>query len=142
MESPPRSAPYVDVEICFRADPRLRAMVRAVAAEAAQPGQAYVNEVWEATDALVCALLVFAQHDSRLRCLFRVLDGELRIRVCLPDATVSAPEVKSRSARVLDRLDVHVNMFTAEGDTNGTELVCETVVPRRDSDDGEPSATR
>ena len=125
-------APYVDVEVTFVADLGLRAMVRAVAAEAAQPGRRYAQLVREATDTLVCALLQLAPTDARLRCVFRVLDGEIRLRASLSDPRVTGPEAKALTARILDRLDVHVSTFTTTGDDQRTELVYETVVPRRE----------
>ena len=133
MEPSGVPAPYADVEVSFAADLGLRAMVRSVAVEVARPDRDYTQEVRETTDALVCALLQLAPKKSRLRCLFRVLDGEVRIRASLSDPPVPAPEAKGRSARVLDRLDVHVSAFTRTGDDQRTELVYEAVVPRGDA---------
>jgi hypothetical protein len=128
MEPYRRPASSADAEICFPADPGLRPVVRAVAGEAAYPARVKAREVREATDTLVCAVLPLAREGSRLRCVFRFLDGELRIRVCLPRATAWGPETKARSTRILERLDTHVDVFTVDSDTNGTELVCETAV--------------
>lgn len=130
MEPRDEPAPYVDVEICFRADPKLRAVVRSVAVEASHADQAYGNAVRLATDTLVCALLACAREDAQLCCLFRTLDGEVRIQASLPDAQTTAPEAKARSAALLDQLDLPVSMFTVGNDANSTELVCETVVSR------------
>ena len=123
-------APYVDVELLFVADPRLRAMVRSVAVEAADPN--YAQQVRETTDALICALLQLAPNDARLRCLFRVLDGEVRIRASLPDPPVAASAARACTARLLDRLDVYVATFTTTGDDQRAELVYEAVVPQRE----------
>lgn len=132
MEPAGAPAPYADVEVSFAANLDLRAMVRSIAVEVAHSNRDYTQEVRETTDALVCALLQFAPKDSRLRCQFRALDGEVRVRASLSDSPVPAPEAKSRSARLLDRLDVYVSTFTRAGDDQRTELVCEAVVPRSD----------
>lgn len=130
MEAERGPAPFADVELSLVPDPNLRALVRSVAVEAADPDPGYTREVRETTDTLVCALLEFTQEHSRLRCLFRVLDGEVRIRISLSKPTAERPEAKSRCARLLDRLDVHATMFTSTSETQGTELVCETLAPR------------
>jgi hypothetical protein len=134
MEPYRRPAAGADVEICFRADPGLRPVVRAVAGEAAYPAKAKPHEVREVTDTLVCAVLPIAREGSRLRCVFRFLDGELRIRVCVPNATAWGPETKARSTRILERLDTHVDVFTVRSDVHGAELVCETAVAGRGDD--------
>jgi hypothetical protein len=127
LAAPP---PYVDVEVAFLADLNLRAMVRSVAVEAAQADLPYAHQVRETTDLLVCALLQLAPVGARLRCLFRVLDGEVRVRASLRNPPEAAPEDKARAASLLDRVDVHVSTFTAADKDQGTELVYEAVVAR------------
>jgi hypothetical protein len=124
---------YADVEISFPADPRLRAVVRSVAVEAAQADHRCADDVRLATDSLVRTLLVFAPDHAQVRCLFRTREDEVRIRASLPDATITAPAAKAHSATLLDLLDLFdlpVSMRTIRNGADRTELVCETVLPR------------
>ena len=123
-------APYVDIVCCFVPDPELLGLVRAVAVQACDPHPEYADRVRDVTHALVRGLLPFAHQDSRMRCLFRVLDGEVRLQVVVPQPEVSSPKAKARNAAVLDQLDVYVSLYTTRSNANGTDLVCDTVIPR------------
>jgi hypothetical protein len=123
---------YADVELSLPPDPLWRPLVRSVAVEACQADEPYATDVRMVTDTIVCALLALAsRHTRQLRCLFRTLDGEVRVQVCLLGTPMTAPQAKARSARLLSRLDMAVNAFTAGNETHGTELVYEVLVSRR-----------
>lgn len=129
LESSGEPAPYADVEVSFAPGLGVRPIVRSIAAEAANAEPTYAQQVRETTDTLVRALLLLAHEDSHLHCLFRVLDGEVRIRTSL--SAPPAPVAKGHSVRRISRLDVHVSAYTVARDDKGVELVYEAVVPRR-----------
>jgi hypothetical protein len=126
------ASPYTDIELCFDADHSQVALARSVAAEVAlhegaEP--AYVERVRHVVGMLVCALVVLAHDDTQVRCLFRMLDGEIRVRAAVQSAPFPSAEAKGEHARLLDQLLVSASTFTHPNDEGGFTVVSDAFVP-------------
>lgn len=129
------SSPYVDIELCFDADHSQVSLARSVAAEIALREGAeltYVEKVRHVVGMLTGALVVMADDDTRVRCLFRVLDGEIRVRAAVESAPFPSPEAKGEHARLLDQLLVSASTFTHPNDANGLTVVSDAFIPLAD----------
>jgi len=129
------SSPFIDIELCFDADQSQVALARSVAAEiAVHEGAecAYVEKVRHVVGMLVGALVVLADDDTQVRCLFRMLDGELRVRAAVESAPFPSAEAKGEHARLLDQLLVSASTFTHPHDEGGFTVVSDAFVPLED----------
>jgi len=129
------SSPYVDIELCFDARQRHVSLARSVAAEIAQregAGIAYVEKVRHVAGMLTGALVVLAEDDTQVHCLFRVLDGQIRVRASVESAAFLSPEAKGEHARLLDQLLVSASTFTHPNDANGFTVISDAFVPLED----------
>jgi hypothetical protein len=129
-----RSAPhpYVDIELCFEAGEDQLTLVRSVAAEIARREgvqRAYVERVRTVVGQLTTALMALAEGDAQVRCLFRVLESEIRVRVSVPGCPRPTPEAKSQHARVLDRMTVSTSTVTLPHEDGGFMVVSDAFVP-------------
>lgn len=137
MKVPTRGAaqtsfPYADIELCFDADQRQVTLARSVAAEVAEREGAehgYVEKVRHVVGMLVSGLIVLADEDVKVHCLFRVLGCEIRVRVSVRGAPRPAPEAKSEHARLLDQLIVSASTFTTSNDCGGFDVVSDAFIP-------------
>lgn len=130
-----RSSSYTDIELCFDADQSQVSLARSVAAEvAAREGAeaAYVEKVRHVVGMLAGALVVLADDDTQMRLLFRLLDGEVRVRVSVESAPFPSPEAKGEHARLLDQLLVSTSTFTHPHEGGGLMVVSDAFVPLAD----------
>lgn len=126
------SAPYMDIELCFDADRSQVALARSVAAEVAHREDVepeYVEKVRHVTGTLISALVVLARPNTQMQCLFRVLDGEIRICVSVPGVPDPSAAAKSEHARMLDHLVVAASTFTTPDGSGGVSVVSDAFVP-------------
>jgi serine/threonine-protein kinase RsbW len=124
--------PYMDVELCFEADPSQLPLARSVAAEVAQReavDSAYVEKVRHVVGMLAAALIALADRDTKVRCLFRILESEVRVRVSVDGAARPSPEAKSEHARLLDQLLVSASTFTHPNGSGGLSVVSDAFIP-------------
>ena len=124
--------PYMDVELCFDADPTQLPLARSVAAEVAQReavDSGYVEKVRHVVGMLAAALIAVADPDTQVRCLFRILESEVRVRVSVDGSSRPSPEAKSEHARLLDQLIVSASTFTHANDSGGLSVVTDAFIP-------------
>jgi len=129
------SSPFVDIELCFDARQSQVSLARSVAAEIAQregAEVAYVEKVRHVAGMLAGALVVLAEDDTQVRCLFRVLDGEIRVRASVESGAFPSPEAKGEHARLLDQLLVSASTFTRPNHVNGLTVISDAFVPLED----------
>jgi len=129
------SAPYTDIELCFDAQQSQVALARSVAAEiAAREGAelGYVEKVRHVVGMVIGALVVLAGEDTQVRCLFRTLDGEIRLRASVESAPFPSPEAKGEHARLLDQLLISASTFTHPHESGGFTVVSDAFVPLGD----------
>lgn len=125
-------APYRDVELCFDADLSQLSLVRAVAAETAQRegvDSCYVEKVRHVVGMLSAALIALAERETQVRCLMRVLESEVRVRVSVDGSIRPSPEAKSEHARLLDQLIVSASTFTRPYRSGGFQVVSDAFIP-------------
>jgi hypothetical protein len=133
--APPRESahhPYVDIELCFEAGEDELTLVRSVAAEIAKREGvqwAYVERVRSVVGQLTTALLPLAVEHARVRCLFRVLESQIRVTVSVPGCLRPTPEAKSDHARRLDRMTVSTNTRTLRHGADGLTVVADALIP-------------
>jgi hypothetical protein len=130
----PTWGPFVDVELCFTADRGLVAVARSVAAEVAKregAGRGYVEKVRLVVGTLASAFVLVTDERSTVRCLFRVLDAEIRVRVSAPTGTAT-PAAESEHEQLLDQLIVPASTFTMPDQDGGTSVICDACVPVHD----------
>jgi hypothetical protein len=132
--SAPASAehPYVDIELCFEAEEDQITLVRSVAAEIAKREgvqRGYVERVRTVVGQLIEALMPLARSHARVRCLFRVLESQIRVRVSVPGCPRPTPEAKSEHARLLDRMAVCSSTVTLPDGDGGFFVVTDAFVP-------------
>ena len=123
--------PYTDIELCFDAEHSQVSLARSVAAEialheGAEP--AYVEKVRHVVGMLVDALVVLADDDTQVRCLFRMLDGEVRVRAAVESVPFPSAEAQGEHARLLDQLLVSASTFTHPTDGGGFTVVADAFV--------------
>jgi len=126
------ASPYTDIELCFDAAQSQVSLARSVAAEIAMregAELAYVERVRHVVGMLVGALVVLADGDTDVRCLFRMLDGEIRVRASVESAPFPSPEAKGEHARLLDQLLVSASTFTHPHEDGALMVVCDAFVP-------------
>jgi hypothetical protein len=124
--------PYSDIELCFDAEHNQVALARSVAAEiAVREGAecAYVEKVRHVVGMLTCALVVLADDDTQVRCLFRVLEGEIRVRASVESVPFPSPEAKGEHARLLDQMIVSASTFTRPNESGGFTVVSDVYIP-------------
>jgi hypothetical protein len=129
------SSPYTDIELCFDAEQSQLSLARSVAAEIALHEGAevgYVEKVRHVVGMMVGALVVLADDEAQVRCLFRMLDGELRVRAAVESAPFPSPEAKGEHARLLDQLLVSASTFTRPNEEGGFTVVSDVFVPLAD----------
>lgn len=129
------SAPYMDIELSFEADPAQVTLARSVAAEVAQREGAehhYVEKVRMVVGTLASALVVLAEKDAQMSCLFRVLESELRVCMSVRGAATPSPEAKSEHARLIDQLIVSASTFTMPDGVGAFSVVSDAVIPIED----------
>jgi hypothetical protein len=126
------TAPYTDVELCFDADPCQLPLARAVAAEIAEcegVDTDYVEKVRHVVGMLGAAHIALAESDTRVRCLFRILESQVRVRVSVDGSARPSPEAKSEHARLLDQLIVSASTLTHPNDSGGFSIVSDAFIP-------------
>lgn len=126
------STPYVDIELCFDADLGQVTLARSVAAEIAHregAERAYVEKVRHVVGRLTYALLLVAERGADMRCLFRVLEHQIRVSVSVRGSERPTPEAKSEHARTLDQLLVSASTFTRPDDAGGFSVVSDAFIP-------------
>jgi hypothetical protein len=124
-------APYMDIELCFDADQSQLSLVRSVAAEVAHREGARtsgVETLRHVASMMSAALIALADRDAEVHCLFRVLDGEIRLSVSVEGAARPSPEAKAEHARLLDQLIVSASTFTQPNDSGGFNVVSDAFV--------------
>jgi hypothetical protein len=126
------SSPYTDIELCFDAQQSQVSLARSVAAEivareGAEP--CYVEKVRHVVGMITGALVVLAHDDTQVQCLFRTLDGEIRVRASVESAPFPSPEAKGEHARLLDQLLVSASTFTHPNESGGFTVVSDAFVP-------------
>ena len=128
----PSPAPYTDVELCFDADARQLPLARAVAAEIAEcegVDSDYVEKVRHVVGMLGAAHIALADSDTRVCCLFRILESQVRVRMSVDGLARPSPEAKSEHARLLDQLIVSASTFTHPNDSGGFRVVSDAFIP-------------
>ena len=126
------SSPYSDIELCFDAEQSQLSLARSVAAEIAlhEGGDVgYVEKVRHVVGMVVGALVVLADDEAQVRCLFRMLDGELRVRAAVESTPGPSPEAKAEHARLLDQLFVSASTFTRPNEDGAFTVVSDVFVP-------------
>ncbi len=126
------SHPYVDVELCFDADLRHIPLARSVSAEVAEregADVAYVERVRHVTGQVAAALVVVADDEATVECLLRVLDGQIRLHMCVAARRTPGPESTAEHARLLDQLIVSASTITAPGPDGGYSVACDAFIP-------------
>lgn len=129
------SAPYTDIELCFDAQQSQVSLARSVAAEiAAREGAevGYVEKVRHVVGMVTGALVALADDDTQVRCLFRMLDGEIRLRASVVSVPCPSPEAKGEHARLLDQLLISASTFTHPNESGGFTVVSDAFVPLED----------
>jgi hypothetical protein len=125
-------APYTDVELCFDADPCQLPLARAVAAEVEgceDVDSDYVDKVRHVVGKLGAAHIALADSDTRVCCLFRILESQVRVRVSIDGSARPSPDAKSEHARLLDELIVSASTFTHPNDSGGFSVVSDAFIP-------------
>jgi serine/threonine-protein kinase RsbW len=129
--------PYADIELCFDAARSQVPLARSVAAEVAKregAGCGYVEKVRLVVGTLVSALVLVADERSKVSCLFRVLESEIRVRMSVPRSPAPAPTARSEHARMLDQLVTPASTFTTEDERGGLTVVSDAWIPVDDGD--------
>jgi hypothetical protein len=129
------SAPYTDIELCFDAQQSQVSLARSIAAEiAAREGAqvGYVERVRHVVGMVTGALVALADDGTQVRCLFRMLDGEIRLRASVVSVPSPSPEAKGEHARLLDQLPISASTFTHPNEAGGFTVVSDAFVPLED----------
>jgi hypothetical protein len=124
--------PYVDVELCFDADRGLVPLARSVAAEVAKKeaaGLGYVEKVRLVVGTLASALVVIAAERAQVRCLFRVLEAEVRVRVSVPGSARTTQAARSEHSRLLEQVVVPSGTYTMPDEDGGYHVVSDAFIP-------------
>lgn len=128
-------APYTDIELSFDADRSQVSLARSVAAEIAQGEGAeprYVEKVRVVAGSVAAALVLLADDDAQVRCLFRVLESEIRLSFSVRGQERPSPEAKSEHARLLDQLIVSASTITVPNELGGFDVVSDAFIPYHD----------
>ncbi len=137
MRAPTRAmtqttSPYVDIELCFDAELGQVTLARSVAAEVASREGAeplYVEKVRSVVGRLTTAVVVLGEQGTQVRCLFRVLDHQVRVSISVRGSRRPSPEAKSEHARLIDQLGVSSSTFTRPDDAGGFSVVSDAFIP-------------
>jgi hypothetical protein len=123
--------PYQDVELCARTGHASPVLVRAVAADVAccsTTDVAVVDDVKCTAEDMVSTLTPLAHPDSVVRCLFRLTEHGIRIRVRISADTL-LEEVGSNGVQSLPEMVPDASTIAVPDDDGETAVICDALVP-------------
>jgi hypothetical protein len=123
--------PYQDVELCARIGHASPVLVRAIAADVAYCSTthaAVVDDVKCAAEEMVSTLTPLAHPDSVVRCLFRVTEHGIRVRVRI-SADTDFGELGSDGVQSLPDMAPDASTIAVPDDDGGAAVICDALVP-------------
>lgn len=126
------TSPYRDIELCFRAERGHLALARSVGAEIAQRETSdteIVERVRLAVGTVVSAHMLLADEHEEVRCLFRVMESQIRVNVSVRGLVTPTPEAKAQHARLLDQVLVSASTITVPDERGGLTVVTDALIP-------------
>lgn len=126
MEHPGAWEDSVDVEVTFVPDPKLVPVIRAVAARTRAPDAPFDERLSEVTHRLITAVLPYASQDTILRCLFRALEGQVRVQVRVSEFDIGDARPQEAHTDLLQRLATVADTDAVDVDIDGGDLIVES----------------
>jgi hypothetical protein len=123
--------PYQDVELCARTGHASPVLVRSVAADVAYcstTDAAVVDDVKCAAEEMVSTLAPLAHPDSVVRCLFRLSEHGIRVRVRISADTLLG-ELGSDAVQSLPEMVPNASTIAVPDDDGGAAVICDALVP-------------